>query len=60
MCDNKAIKEERYCKACKKIKLAEMKESGYLASRPTGHIGQGRTSDMKEVQRETKSGTWHG
>jgi hypothetical protein len=58
--EDMAILGERYCKACRKIKLSEMQSAGYLAPRPIGHVGQSRTSEMKEVQHETRSGTWHG
>ena len=53
---NLAIRGERYCKTCRKIKLSEMKDAGYLTSRPIGHVGQSRTSEMKELQYETKWG----
>ena len=52
--------KEKYCKECRKIVLAEMKEAGYLSSVHTGHAGYGRTSEMKEKVYETKHGTWHG
>jgi hypothetical protein len=55
-----AIRGERYCKTCRKIKLAEMKAAGYLTPQQIGHVGQRRTAEMKEVQHETKFGTWHG
>lgn len=48
----------RYCKGCEKEALAEMKSAGYFA--PFIRQGTSRTSEMKEVTRETKSGTGHG
>jgi len=58
--EDMAIVGEKYCKPCRDIKLAEMRSSGYLSVKPVGHVGQSRTSDMKELQRETRSGTAHG
>ena len=57
---SESVKGYRFCKECKKAMLAEMKNSGYLAPRPIGHVGDNRTAEMKEVQHETRSGTGHG
>lgn len=59
-CSDLAISGERYCKECKKAVLAELKASGYLETGGYGRKGSRRTTDMKEVTRETKYGTHHG
>lgn len=55
-CADLAISGNRFCKACKKLVLQELADSGYLMKRVYGHIGQGRTTDQKEDLRETKRG----
>lgn len=58
-CEAKAVKGERFCKACRKAVLAEMKEAGYLGPNP--RIGGGyRAGDAQENTRETKHGSGHG
>ena len=49
---------DRYCKNCKKQVLAELKESGYLTSRPRGKAYRG--SEMREDTFETRHGSGHG
>ena len=56
----RAISKQRYCKECKKAVIALMEDSGYLTPKQYGHVGQGRTSEMRENTRETKHGNWHG
>lgn len=51
-----AIDGECFCQKCRKIVMAEMKESGYLQWVPTFHIGSGRTADMREAINDTKHG----
>lgn len=47
---------ELYCRECRKQVLKEQKESGYLDSKPIGHVGQRRPSEAREDIRETKYG----
>jgi hypothetical protein len=59
LCDNIAVRGERYCKTCRRQKLSEMESSGYLTPRVA--IGRTRrTPEMRELQHETRRGTWHG
>lgn len=53
-CSMEAIKGERYCKSCRRKKIAEMIASGYLT--PVPRRGQRRTPEMKEIQHETAFG----
>lgn len=55
-----AIRKQKYCKSCKKLVLAELKEAGYLQHINRGHVGDHRTAEARELTWETKSGTWHG
>jgi len=54
---DEALKGEKFCKACKKDVLREMRESGYLRYASPGHVGCNRTAEAKEITRETKFGT---
>jgi hypothetical protein len=52
-----AVRNEKYCKACRKTVLAELKESGYLTACPVGRwSGSGRGPEAREDVRETKFG----
>lgn len=53
-----AIRKERYCKACRKVVLQEMKEAGFLTRAPGP--GSYRAGDARENTRETKFGKEHG
>lgn len=58
-CEANANRGERYCAACRKAVLAEMKESGYLGPNP--RIGGGyRDRDAQENTRETSRGKEQG
>jgi hypothetical protein len=59
-CPEPALAGWRFCKACKKRRLAEMREERYLTPRCFGHVGASRTNEKKEIVRETKFGTGHG
>ena len=49
-----ALKQERFCKECRKLKLAELKEGGYL--QPVPFMGDSRSGEQRENTRETKLG----
>lgn len=51
---------ERFCKLCRQLALAEMKEAGFLERGGYGHRGMSRTSEQRENVHETKYGTGHG
>ena len=53
-----ALPKERFCKPCRKLVLAELKDAGFLA--PRLRRGTMRSGEMKEITRETKFGTGHG
>ena len=55
-CGNPSNPGERYCKQCRKQVLAELADAGYLGPKPQGHIGSGRTTEQREVTRDTKFG----
>lgn len=58
-CDEDAVNGERYCKACRKVVMAEMKEAGYLKSVPLlwGNIHTStRTREQAEDTHQTKHG----
>jgi hypothetical protein len=55
-CSNTAVRGERYCKYCRGKVLAELRDAGYLASRPVGHIGRRRTAEERESTNETRYG----
>lgn len=59
-CGNPAISGFVYCRPCKKVVLAELRETGYLETGGFGRKGQNRTPEMKEAIRETKNGPWQG
>lgn len=59
-CDNPSISGERFCKACRKVVKMELEMSGVLTPRQIGHVGDHRTTEQREVTRETKHGTGHG
>ena len=48
-CGTAAVTNERYCVKCRKLKLAELVDSGYLIPRVRGHIGCARTVEQKEA-----------
>lgn len=52
-CDQQAIKGQRFCKECKKKRLAELKDAGYLTPRPFQTY---RSPEQRENTRETKFG----
>jgi hypothetical protein len=52
----KVIKKERYCTGCKKIVLAEMKESGYLQKWIPPSSWFERSKEKWEDRRETVFG----
>jgi predicted amidophosphoribosyltransferase len=56
-CKSDAVKGERYCKHCKKERLRQMKEDGYLTPKPNNSY---RSSESRENVYETKHGTGHG
>lgn len=51
------IKDERFCKGCRKALMDKMIYSGYLQQ--TRRHGDNRTKDHKEVIRDTKYGGNH-
>ena len=54
-CGDIAIVSERYCKGCRKLVLAELKEAKYLTTAPW--IGfNNRELDKRENTYETKNG----
>jgi len=56
-CDEPATSNKsRFCKLHRGLMLDAMEESGYLTPRVFGHAGDGRSSEHKEVIRETKFG----
>jgi hypothetical protein len=55
-----ALPKQKYCNRCKKEVIAEMEHAGYLQPVPRRHAGTYRTTEMKELTRETKFGTSHG
>ncbi len=55
-CSVDAITGERFCKYCKKIRLRQMKESGYLTPKPWN---SNRSGEQRENTHETKHGTGH-
>ncbi len=57
--DDYAIHRERFCKACKKAVIEELKNAGYLTPAPSHFAGRWRGSEAKENTRETKFGTGH-
>lgn len=59
-CDDTSVSGQRYCKSCKKVVLAEMREAGYLETGGFGRKGGSRTDEMKEVVHETRQGSGHG
>jgi hypothetical protein len=54
ICGHPAISGQRFCKECRKAKLAELKESGYLRPVPQG--GKYRSIEQQENTYETKHG----
>jgi hypothetical protein len=54
ICGNPAIRGERFCKVCRKSKLAELEEAGYLRAVPQG--GKYWRSEQRENTCETKHG----
>ena len=46
----------RHCRACRKILIKELEQDGYLHPKPTGHVGQQRSTEARELTRETKFG----
>ena len=55
-CSSVAVNGERFCKSCKKSRLQQMKESGYLTPKPYRSM---RSGDQRENTHETKHGTGH-
>jgi len=53
---DEALKGEKFCKACKKRVIAEMRESGYLRYVSRAHTGCNRTAEAREITQETKFG----
>jgi hypothetical protein len=51
-----AQKSERFCKACRKKVIQELKDAGYLKNAPVGHVGQNRGNDQRENRQETSAG----
>lgn len=56
-CDTMAIRGQRFCKTCKKHRLTEMKEAGYLTPKPSQTY---RSPDQRENTSETKFGKDQG
>ena len=52
-----AIRTERYCVGCRKIRIKELEDCGYLQMLGEPHCGMRRTKEMKEDVFETKHGT---
>ena len=53
-CDHEAMHGYKFCSKCKKTQLRILESSGYLT--PRIKIGNNRTAEMKEDQRETRKG----
>ena len=52
-----ALRNEKYCKDCRKQVLSELQEAGYLQNTGWTHVGQTRTQEQRENTYETKHGT---
>ncbi|MBS0211483.1 MAG: hypothetical protein JSS27_21280 [Planctomycetes bacterium] len=55
LCDQPAVKDERYCKEHRKQCLGVLRESDYLTARPS-NLRKFRDADSQENVRETKFG----
>jgi len=51
-----AVRTERYCVRCKRIRIKELEGCGYLQMLGDSYCGMRRTEEMKELTNETKSG----
>ena len=61
MCKKRwAVRTERYCVGCKRIRIKELEGCGYLQMLGDSHCGMRRTEEMKELTNETKFGTRMG
>ena len=55
-----AVQGEKYCKACRKQVLSELKEAGYLSHAPNRRNMTFRGAEARENTTETKHGSGHG
>lgn len=57
-CKKEAVKHERFCSDCRKVQLAEIRASGFLAHVPA-NLARYRDRNMRENTHETKHGTYY-
>jgi len=54
---HRAARTEKYCAGCRKTRIKELEDCGYLQMLGEPHCGMRRTEEMKEDVFETKYGT---